>query len=171
MLHVIFIIYNIYLLDFSRSRENEKKSRCFPCFFFFFVFYNIMPRQDITTKKTKKWKPKRDWKFAYNEDKKATRANEYHIPEPMHRVGPPMTTSGISFRKLPTPSFQELWKICKFYEAKCSGIYDSKSPAARYLYSFSREIASQIAVLENKFDDAMGTSKDIRYLYNSTGIL
>jgi len=68
------------------------------------------------------------------------------IPEPMHRIPPKGVTEGISFRNLPGPSLFEIEKICKHYEAKCSGDY--KSLASRYVVDMSKEIQSQITGIE-----------------------
>lgn len=73
------------------------------------------------------------------------------LPEPMTRLSP--TGSGISLRKLPSPSFAHIRKACQFYELKTSGKYSAKTPAARYLYELSRDVQQQIVSLE-KSDSA-----------------
>ncbi len=60
------------------------------------------------------------------------------IPEPRHRVGPKGVSSGISFRDLPSPSLDEIKKVCEHYQIKCAGTYQSL--ASRYVYQMANEI-------------------------------
>lgn len=62
------------------------------------------------------------------------------------RVGPKGVSSGVSFRKLPNPSFSQIKNICNHYEAKCTGKYSSL--ASRYVVQMGKEIKEQIALLE-----------------------
>lgn len=69
------------------------------------------------------------------------------IPEPRHRVGPKGVSSGISFRKLPSPSLDEIKKVCEHYQIKCTGTY--KSLASRYLYQMANEIELLVDALKD----------------------
>mmetsp|Transcript_22955 Transcript_22955/g.71355 ORF Transcript_22955/g.71355 Transcript_22955/m.71355 type:complete len:662 (-) Transcript_22955:82-2067(-) len=70
------------------------------------------------------------------------------LPEPQHRVGPPGVSSGLSLRRFPTSTIDELRRVCTHYEDKCGGKYAATSPAARYLFQMSREIMIQLSALE-----------------------
>jgi len=61
-------------------------------------------------------------------------------------VGPKGVSSGVSFRKLPNSSLQEIANICNHYEAKCTGKYSSL--ASRYVMQMGKEIREQVTVLE-----------------------
>lgn len=71
-----------------------------------------------------------------------------NIPEPRHRVPPQGVASGISFRKLPTPSLNAIRKICEHYEGKCSGQYSSL--ASRYISQMCQEIKTQVDSIEKQ---------------------
>ena len=68
------------------------------------------------------------------------------IPEPRHRVGPKGVSSGISFRDLPSPSLDEIKKICEHYQIKCAGTYQSL--ASRYVYQMADEIELLVDALK-----------------------
>lgn len=79
-------------------------------------------------------------------EKELPRSLRPPIPEPLHRVAPKGISSGISFRNLPTASFNAIRKICNHYEAKCSGTYDSL--ASRYVVQMAREVRCQIDCMQ-----------------------
>ena len=66
--------------------------------------------------------------------------------EPVPRVAAEPVGSGISFRKLPRVDFEQVRKMCQFYEGKAAGNYDSRS--ARYLYDLSREVQASLRAIE-----------------------
>jgi len=70
------------------------------------------------------------------------------MAEPAARTGPPGVSSGLSMRRFPSSTLDEVRNICKHYEEKCGGKYAATTPAARYLFQMSREILVQLAALE-----------------------
>lgn len=66
--------------------------------------------------------------------------------EPAHRLAPESVGSGISFRRLPRCDFDQVRKMCQFYESKAAGHYDARS--ARYLYDLSREVQASLRAIE-----------------------
>eukprot|EP00770_Monocercomonoides_exilis_P003515 MONOS_3495.1-p1 / transcript=MONOS_3495.1 / gene=MONOS_3495 / organism=Monocercomonoides_exilis_PA203 / gene_product=unspecified product / transcript_product=unspecified product / location=Mono_scaffold00083:2261-3581(-) / protein_length=273 / sequence_SO=supercontig / SO=protein_coding / is_pseudo=false len=63
------------------------------------------------------------------------------------RIQPIPSTSGISVRKFPLPTFESLRTICHHYELKTSGIVCPKCRASRNLFDMSREIQDQLLPL------------------------
>ena len=89
------------------------------------------------------------WNYSYHGPKDSALQSDPKpaLAEPLFRVGPPSVSSGLSFRSLPPPTFGALLDICSHYEAKLSGKYSSTSPAARYVFSMSRELQGVLAAM------------------------
>lgn len=83
------------------------------------------------------------------------------IPEPRHRVGPKGVSSGISFRNLPSPSLDEIKKVCEHYQIKCAGTY--KSLASRYLY----QMANEIELLVDAIKDSAFAGDEPEHCFNA----
>ncbi|KAL0477722.1 hypothetical protein AKO1_005235 [Acrasis kona] len=72
------------------------------------------------------------------------------IPEPVHRIAPRPITKGLSLREcdIPIVSFDQVRKVCKYYQDKGAGKYTPKSKASRYLYDVTEEVISMLDKLE-----------------------
>lgn len=64
------------------------------------------------------------------------------------RLGP--LSSGISARKLPSASLEEIRKACDHYERKCSGRYHDNVAAARHLKDLADEVRTLLGPLEQE---------------------
>jgi hypothetical protein len=91
------------------------------------------------------------WQLSYN--LKPDELHSANIPEPVHRVGPPGVSSGVSLRDFPKTTLEEVARICQHFESKCGGQYSRVSPAARYVFEMSREVQGQLSALEAQFRD------------------
>mmetsp|Transcript_5023 Transcript_5023/g.7675 ORF Transcript_5023/g.7675 Transcript_5023/m.7675 type:complete len:432 (-) Transcript_5023:143-1438(-) len=69
----------------------------------------------------------------------------YPVAEPVDRVGPEGVSSGISFRSLPDPCFEQVKKSCMHYVNKCSGKYHNNRMAARYVHQLASEVLSMLS--------------------------
>ncbi|KAA6364151.1 MAG: hypothetical protein EZS28_040322, partial [Streblomastix strix] len=63
------------------------------------------------------------------------------------RIQPIPSTSGISLREYPIPSYESLRNACHHYELKNSGVVCHECRASRNLYDLSREIQDQLMPL------------------------
>lgn len=82
------------------------------------------------------------------------------VAEPRHRVGPRGVSSGVSFRELPEPCFQQLKKVCLHYTEKCSGKYENNKMAARYVH----QLASEVLFLLSGISEEIQIHQDIAKL-------
>lgn len=73
--------------------------------------------------------------------------NNYRTPV-SERLGP--LSSGISTRKLPASSFDEIRKACDHYERKCAG----GGSAARHLKDLANEVRTLVGTLEHEYMQA-----------------
>ncbi len=74
------------------------------------------------------------------------------IPEPVHRKAPRPITNAVSLRErdVPVVTFDEIRKVCKYYQDKGTGHYTPKSKAGRYLFSVTDEVIKMLDELEKK---------------------
>ncbi|KAK2944740.1 hypothetical protein BLNAU_20325 [Blattamonas nauphoetae] len=72
---------------------------------------------------------------------------EPYSSEVLARIQPIPSTSGISLREYPLPSYSSLKQTCLHYEMKNTGIVCHKCKASRNLFDLSKEIQEQLEPL------------------------
>eukprot|EP00792_Barthelona_sp_PAP020_P013143 TRINITY_DN8186_c0_g1_i1.p1 TRINITY_DN8186_c0_g1~~TRINITY_DN8186_c0_g1_i1.p1 ORF type:complete len:183 (+),score=53.37 TRINITY_DN8186_c0_g1_i1:55-549(+) len=75
---------------------------------------------------------------------------------PLHRAD--VTSSGMSLRQFPRPTFQGLKDICNHYLIKADGIYGEKV-AARFLNNLARDVINFTEPLQEEFDHLNNTCR------------